>query len=345
MSRVSQVVLLGLSATCAGCLAEPPGAPPAVSEVASALTCSGFGCNDNSPIIAGAPFYELNIHGIPNDHGLRVTGFRSASGAPFQIDVRQARLVGLDPAGNIALDTPGISHAVIQLTDKFLNTWEIKVVEIDSVGFWAAPAGLATTYHLQVHRPPGKDFDLCSNPPDPTAWPGNVFHAILFEGDRYSPVEKTVLATGSATAGWFNIACAGTATAKLHLARHTEPSASPTLPTVLTQRQAMLRAYTAAVCPHSDAFTGKGEKLIVADNQGLMTGPPNLRNIEALWGPSGALCKTEWRLVHANSMPQADANTLLAQIPVQCPGVPLCSSIVGFPGNWQQHGMVLTTNP
>jgi len=327
-----------------------------VSTVSEGLTCSGFGCNNNSPIIAGAPFYELHRAGQPNDQGLRIAGFTARNGQSFQIDVQQARLVGLDANGRIALDTSGITGAVIKVLYARGLTWEITVLDTGSIGFWAPPAGTTTTYLLEVHPPPGsgeKDYNLCTNPPAAGDWPGNVFHAILFEGDRYRPSDKTVLPPGPAINGWFNIACAGTATAKMHLARHTAAGASPTVPTNQPQRQAMLKAFTASVCPGSDSFTGKGEKLIIDDYQGLMSDPPNLGNIEALWGPSGAICKGdgapggEWRLRHANSMPQADANALLMELDRQCPpsGVPLCSTIPGFPGTWQQHGMVLTTNP
>jgi hypothetical protein len=349
MSRLSVTILLraATSVAAAGAISCAGLDGFDVSTVSEGLTCSGFGCNSNSPIIAGAPFYELHRAGQPNDQGLRITAFTSRSGQAFRLDVQQARLVGLDANGRIALDTSGITGAVIKVVDAMGLTWEITVLDTGAIGFWAPPAGTTTTYLLQVH-PPGageKDYNLCTNPPAFGDWPGNVLHAILFEGDRYRPSDKTVLPPGPTIDGWFNIACAGTATAKMHLTRHTAVGASPTVTTTQPQRQAMLKAYTASVCPGSDSFTGMGEKLIIDDYQGLMSDPPNLANIEALWGPSGAICKGEWRLVHANSMPQSEADALLKELVQQCPNVPDCSTIAGFPGNWTQHGMVLTTNP
>lgn len=329
-----------VAACSIGCLA----APPATGELSHELTCGDFGCHDNSPEIAGAAFYELQRAGERNERGLSVVGFRSARGDPYQIDVQGARLVGLDSLGNIALDTPDMSGAVIELVDLFGNAYGLTVVEIGSIDFWAAPQGSVTTYEFRVVGP-GADADLCSSPPDAIDWPGIVTHAILFEGDRYLPAEKEVLAVGAATDGWFNIACAGTATAKMLLTRHTEVGQPPGVSLDLFERQAMLRAFTAAVCPGSDAFTAKGEGLEVADRKGVMHGAIDLARVEALWGPDGAVCLGEQRLVHSDSMPQQEADRILAEIPVQCPSVPPCSSIRDFPLGWEQHGMVLSTNP
>ena len=55
-----------------------------------------------------------------------------------------------------------------------------------------------------------------------------INQAILFGRDRYDADRKTVTATGGATAGWVNIACATTALAKLFLVRHTEASQTGT---------------------------------------------------------------------------------------------------------------------
>jgi len=327
-----------------GCAAEPD-----VTVVTEALTCSGFGCHDNSPIIAGAPFYELENSGMFNTRDLAVVDLRSASGMSFRLDVQQARMVGLDNLNRIALDTPGMSNAVIELVDRAGHSWQLEVVEIGSIAFWAKPAGFATTYRLKVRRPPSDDYDLCSNPPDPARWPGNVFHAILFEGDRYDPVKKTVSATGAAAAGWFNIACAGTATAKLHLARHTESSAAdPMNPTDQVHRQAMLRAYTAAMCSGSSSFTVMNEKLGIADDQGVFEDSLNFNNVEALWDDQGVVCLEEQRLVHPEGVLQPEADLIRAQITPQC-GVPRpCSGGLGFPGfpaSWKLHSLVITTNP
>jgi hypothetical protein len=267
--------------------------------------------------------------------------------------VRQARLVGLNGAGQIALDTSNIKDAVIKLVDDSGESWEIVVAEVSGMAYWAPPAGSVITYRLRVRAPPNsgyQDHDLCSSPPAPGSWPGNMYHAILFEGDRYRPVEKIVSAIGPATAGWFNIACAGSVPAKLHLARHTESSANPAKWPSQAQRQAMLRAYAAAVCWGKDSYTAKGELLNIFDRNDVMTGQIDFNKIEGLWDATHAICLGEapvgeQRLVHANSMLQADANQLLQQMKLDCPGIPSCSTIPNLATTWKQIGMVLTTNP
>lgn len=344
-------VLCGVSAlsttSTSGCAIEPGEPAAELGTITSAVVCSGFGCNDNSPIVAGAPFYELHRGGLANDQGLKVVGFRGRNGTKYQVDVRQARLVGLDVAGNVVLDTPDMTGAVLTVRDAAQQSWELTVLDVGMMAFWGQPGGgAATTYRIGVRGPNGEGAmrNLCSSPPAAADWPGgSVMDAMLFEGDRYRPIEKIVSATGAQATGWFNIACAGTATAKLHLMRHTETSS--VTPTTRDERQALLRALTAAVCWGSDAFTFKGEDLNVYDRKSVMPPPIAGATIEGLWGPSGAICLGEQRLVQSDAASPADALAVRSRIAVQCPKVPSCAALAGFPANWKQLGMVLTTNP
>jgi hypothetical protein len=331
-------------AVMAGCWLEPPDE----SVVSSEIGCTGFGCNGNSPVIAGVPFWEAHRTAV-NPQGFRIVGFKSATGVPYQIDVREARLVGLDGSGAIALDTPDIDNAVITMLDGLGRTWDVVVASHSSMPYWVNPPGAVTTYHLRVRVPPNmgiQDYDLCSNPPAPGEWPGVRFHAILFEGDRYRPVEKVVSAIGPAAAGWFNIACAGTVPAKLHLLRHTQSSANPALPPpTQAQRQALLRAYAAAVCWGKDSYTGQGELLNVFDKNGVIPGTIDFMKVEGLWDDTHAICIGEQRLVVPNSMSLQAAWNLRQQLAIDCPAVPSCSVFPDLAQTWRQRGLVLTTNP
>jgi hypothetical protein len=339
--RISFLALVAVAAACAE--------PLSLGELTEELGCPRLGCHENSPVIAGSPFSELNRDGLFNDLGVRIVGFRSASGVPFQLDVRQARMVGLDAAGRIALDTPGMTGAVIDLEDRAGRAIELTVIEIGSVPFWAAPAGNATSYQFGVRGGSGAGgtHALCSNPPDPVDWPGgNVLHAFTVERERYRHIEKVVSAIGPAADGWFNIACAGSAPAKMHLTRHTDAGANPARRPDRGQRQAMLKMFASAICPGSDAFTAQGEPLFYKDRLGVMAGPIDLRKVEALWGPNGAICIGEHRLEHSTVLPQMpDAEQMLLDIAVQCPNVPSCSSLPDFPNGWERYGLVISTNP
>jgi ADYC domain len=307
--------------------------------------CTGPGCDENSPVLLSLPFYELHVNRVPNDQKIQVVGFRSQAGVPLQIDVRGANVVGLDALGRVALDTPSIPGSVLTVVDGTGTTFEIELHDAASMSFWAGPPGLVTTYELRVRVPGGEWVNLCKRPPHPVDWPGIVTHAVLFAGDRYRHTDKTVMAIGPETAGWFNVACAGSATLKMHLTRHNDAGADPLHPTDKPQRQAMLRAYTATVCPGSQSFTGVGEKLHVADSVGLMQESDEVTVLEGLWDENGAICLGTQRLVDANSMSQEEANALHDQIKVQCPLVPDCKTMPDVVERWRDHARVLTVNP
>lgn len=363
LGRVRSLAIVAVACSI-GCVVEAPDESSIAAAATVEIGCTDLGCGTNSPVIAGSPFWDLNRDKfIQNAQKFRVVDFRSAAGTRYQIDVRQARLVGLDSSNNVALDTPNIKNARITLIDdRDSKLWELTIIETDLMTYWAPPlGGVTTTYRVQVHPPPGVappgqgDYDLCSNPPPASEWPGKPRHMIFHEGDRYDPVQKIVTSIGPATAGWFNVSCAGSVPFKLHLQRHTEPSANPTLPTTKDQRQALMRAYASVVCWGSPSFTVQGEYLNLADSQGVMSPlnpPPTMAKVEGLWDSTHAICRGEHRLVHHDPplpVSQADADRIWQAIPSACPQVMSCGTFAaqhpGFPTNWKLYGLVLTTNP
>lgn len=147
--------------------------------------------------------------------------------------------------------------------------------------------------------------------------------ALLFGGDRYDADRKTVTATGPATADWFNIACAGTALAKLHLTRHTETS--QVVKTTAVERQAMLKMFTADICGDGTAFTVHGEPLLWADANHLTSFAARPASLEAVWSDRGAVC------LDAPRRPE-----LAAAIAARCGPLPRCTT---------QRGYVISANP
>ena len=116
----------------------------------------------------------------------------------------------------------------------------------------------------------------------------SVNEAILFAGDRYDSLDKTVVATGAAASGWINVACAGTALAKLYLTRHTE--ASQITVTTRGERQSMLKMFTADICGDGTSATVHGQPLLWADAKGITTFASAPASIEAIWNDAGAVC-------------------------------------------------------
>lgn len=98
-----------------------------------------------------------------------------------------------------------------------------------------------------------------------------------------------MIATADATGGWINIACAGTALAKLHLTRHTQ--ASQIIETTRSEPQSMLTMmFTAGVCGDGTSFSLHRQPLLWGDARGITRFPSPPRSIEAIWNDTGAVC-------------------------------------------------------
>jgi hypothetical protein len=164
-------------------------------------------------------------------------------------------------------------------------------------------------------RPIDRDFkeEICkAKYPEPQhdhylkQWETIKHTAFAFEGDHYDVDNKRVRETVPAH-GWFNLACAGTAVAKMHLLRHTRAgsittgSTSAKRETKVHQRTAMLKAITGDYCGDGTSWTADGTPLQWTDSQGWFPRPPigppldlpalaKQGLIEGVWGPDGAIC-------------------------------------------------------
>jgi hypothetical protein len=150
----------------------------------------------------------------------------------------------------------------------------------------------------------GYDTPICLGTNLDREWKEGVKKsALAFEGDHFDPNTKEV---SRGQKGWFNLSCAGTAAAKMHLLRHTEAgsikSRPPLRKTTFPQRTAMLRMLTADYCSNGSAFTVNGQPLLYGDVRkwypsSPFTSPtdPRVRSFEGAWGPKGLLCLNEPR--------------------------------------------------
>ena len=145
-------------------------------------------------------FHELNLDGLPNQVGLAIVRVTRAD-AQYVLEIR----------GNSVVARPGDSRLAV------LSGHDLVGLQLhlrDSVGARASsksPALEALPTGPVLARP-CPTYTLAytsathSNPQPLCTANGN--DAILFSGDRYDAERKTVTATGDATTGWFNIACA-----------------------------------------------------------------------------------------------------------------------------------------
>jgi hypothetical protein len=168
------------------------------------------------------------------------------------------------------------------------------------VEFWLGPKERIETYRLVYTAPdtPG-ETPLCNDPPDDGGsgtppWQ-RPLEAILYTGDRYDALQKRVIVDRESR-GWFNIACAGSVLAKLHLTRHTTAGSNDDYATSQAQRQAMLKMYVSDVCGTGHAWTKKGTPLHWTNNRGWGDLDGNEFAHEALWDENGAVCLDVHRL-------------------------------------------------
>ena len=382
-ARVAALAL-PLFGSLAGCLdSEVAGAEDGVAvPVASLSSISqnfedcGFACGDNGGVVDGVFFWELNLAGLPNAKQVKYRSFARSEldmqlGNTLRLDVEGARLRALNPNTGLWLEGLQLEGGVLLVTVG-TSRYFIKIAEVhtgydDGERYWTKDQGkreFVETYDFRwavapppAANPPSTIFyqDVCAvTTPADEPWKHELA-ALVFEGDRYDI--HTKLITPSPTTpfqAWFNIACAGSLPAKMHLTRRT--SAASDLPifssAIDDDRQAMARMWAADYCGDGTTFTVTGHKLRIRDHKTFslahdgwipsaapvgFSQPDSAKlgfSYEAVWGPDGAVCLDTPRLV---SRQEIEAHCGYA--------IPKCSSQPWFPASWRDHGQVLSANP
>jgi hypothetical protein len=170
----------------------------------------------------------------------------------------------------------------------------------------------------------GHALPVCAQPNNDDILTMDRYHALVFEGERIDAARKTVGATLDAR--WFNIGCAGSTLAKLHLTGHTQAAESDGFSTTIRERQTMLKMLSADYCGSGRAFTVGGQPLHWVDDHGTMTVGLFGNYTEADWTANGASCLDTPRVVAnptATSLAHfPDAATVAAEIYDACRGAP-----------------------
>jgi hypothetical protein len=345
LTRIALVAALETAAACSlGCVIDAPS--PAIGSAGDSTatavaaitdpTCPDWGCGMNSPTLAdGVAFDELDSAGAPDRAGIKIVSARQF-GKPVQIKIVRHFItaVALDGSGTV-FEHGNLVGTVIEL-DKGGTSYGLKIddVQEQSLAFWAGDTGeFVPFYRILVRLPLDNAFKapICKPSLPDAVWGPVEHYAIAFTGDRYEPVRKRVADAGRGTT-WFNLACAGTATAKMHLVRHTNAGAwtlatwdpskdvlDPGAPfrTRVAQRQAMLKMYAADYCGDGTAYTVDGRPLLYDDENHWYAPPPPVpplgiaadgsltpagAAIEALWTAEGAACLTTPRMVRRSAV-------------------------------------------
>lgn len=156
--------------------------------------------------------------------------------------------------------------------------------------------------------------------------------AIVYSGDNIDSDLKTVKNRSSIR--WFNLACNGTALAKLHFLRHTRRVGGKFQ--TAADRQTILKMLTADYCGTGTSYTVNGHPLRYWDGAHGLGGTtfPTLTDterdqVEAVWTPDGAACLNNPRHVQRSEVPCAQPD-----------GLPRCDEAVMATELAKRHAVV-----
>ncbi|HVV86043.1 MAG TPA: ADYC domain-containing protein [Kofleriaceae bacterium] len=304
--------------------------------------CPEWGCTGNSPVIGPYELHELDLDGSPNTQGVSI-GAISLNGVPVRVVFKGGdQIYAVDDNQNVYSGTQ-LDHLTF-----FLRTpttrYDLVVTQVtpkatSNTRFWVGKADQIETYELQFadEAHPNELRPVCKNPPPSEGggenWPAS-FESILFQGDRYDGTKKVVIAASyEESRNWFNIACAGSVIAKLHLNRHTTAGSDDDHRTHPEERQALLKMYTGDFCGEGYAFTQAGTPLHWQNAFGWRKLDGTEVGFESWWDSHGALCLTSHRLGSA----YYDAVAAACGLPA-CEGNP-------FPKEWLDGAYLETAVP
>jgi hypothetical protein len=266
-----------------------------------------YACS-NAPsgaVIDGQLFHELDGSGkeanrildagVPQQPGLSVTRFERADKEPLALVVDGDQLTGITSTGDV-VSGRALIDSRLWLTDSTGVAYYIRVDDVGSVGTFVDDTTVPSLrlVYRRVDATITTEAPLCTDPIGPE-WAGLAGQAFIFTGDRYDEIAKTVTVGPTP---WFNIACAGTSYARMHLSRYTTAGSDAAHVSTQSQRQAMFKMLYADYCGGGRSFSFEDTPIRFADANGWI--PLDLASragsIEAIWNADGAVCLDHPRL-------------------------------------------------
>ena len=277
--------------------------PPTVSVELQQIqqNCDEFLCGDNGTTVIGLSFGELHQGGLP------VSDFRIIKTLAPDGDVASLDVTG--PWPRILTDEGWKSGDHMVGTRILLETphkppydtqYWLEIIAYQQIPYWdglPGPriAGFDIRYTYADPTNPANTIDANVCPHETVDEQGIAgTWAIMSKGDRFSN-DASIVATGAAVGGYFNLSCSGSVIAKLLRIRHAFAARDGLHDTKLDQRKAALRMFTAKYCKEGELYTIPGKKLTWEDYAPWST--PVDSNPEAIWTADGAYCLLEPRYV------------------------------------------------
>jgi hypothetical protein len=313
---------------------------------------AGGGCGLNGGWLGGnIAFHELDANfsksvkvswldpaGNAQSGDLRIRSFKPANAAASaptaQLVVDHDQLKAVRPGR----ETTDLANWVITVDlyrgHVVIRTFYLTITQMDASPYWTGPGcdrrpdgtcyvdaeNVPLYAFTWKDHPNGKATSICGPDVDPDD-SGFSGKAVIFTGNHYEPNFTVHTTAGNTQWGTrFNIACVGTALAKLHLHRHTEAAEAPRAN--LDAQQALLRMLTGDYCGDGRSYTMNGRQLEYTYNQTWYPLYPRFSKdkddaLDAVWNRDGAVCIEKPRLGYTPD-----------QIRALCPGkrLPSCKS-------------------
>jgi hypothetical protein len=342
--------LLALAATsCA--LEDVPdeeGTPEESTTIQEASGCTNeLLCGrSNSPEVDHLGVHDLFMNGAANENGFVITDFTKGT-THYTVSVKNGKLRGLDPAGNVALSGAALVTSEIRLKNvRNTSEYVIRVLASDPVNYWAKVANITRqteayriVWAVIVNSNPGEFKPVCPSPVgdgNPDLLGLDRFRVVMFEDDVIDRRSRRVVGKDPTR---FNIGCAGTVQAKLHMVGYSEGAVNQTIgqpnpyTASLAQKTAFVKAMAADYCgTPTVALTILGMPLTFENPPSYSTRrSPLTAPTEAMWTENGAICINDPRgnvhpladllALYPNGVKQEILNTCPARF-VSCPAQP-----------------------
>lgn len=338
------------------------------------------GCGGNSEVLCGSAVCQLGRGDQVNDWGVTLVEFWHPLhlAVDLRAEVQLDRLYGIDDADDtIEIQGDDLTHGVFEIRTAPGRFYEVRILGVHrDWRYWTGPATYIESYELWYDGPYPSPLTHPTTPIHPAQplcpqldepWLGeHKMDAAVFEGEIYHQADLSFENTAPGEGGWFNIACARSATLKQLFTRRT-PLARPFGSGIVNgaQRKSILRAWTGDYCGTGETFTTTGVPLLVRDKLGTIPTDHDASwsdaeaaageiTYEAVWDEHGAVCINDWRrhqYVAGNPKVHDESAVTAAQVRCEKVGHPLpsCQSLIPTfpiaPVGWQTLGKIFTAFP
>jgi hypothetical protein len=371
---LSSVLVAAIPLLALGCDVDEQTSMITQEQVSSDPTCADCGTNGN--VLEGSAVGHLGRGGQVNSWGVTLIEFWHPLhlGVNLRVGVHFDRLYGIDDTQDtIVLQGIDLERGVFEILTALGDVYEVRILKVNrDWQYWTNPAMWIESYELSYdgpystpHTHPTTAFNpqpLCPQLEGPGLF-GHKMDAAVFEGEIYHQEDLSFENTASGEHGWFNIACAHSATLKQLFTRRT-PRARPFGSGIVDEapRKASLRAWTGDYCGTGESFTTTGVPLLVRDRAGTIPtnheaswsdteAEANEITYEAVWDEHGAVCINDWRrrqYVKENRKVHDESAVAAAQDRCSKVGhaLPPCQTLIPmFPTGWSAFGNILTAFP